>query len=521
MRLLRRAFDLLAIVLFFSQFFIDSSIENMVSSLMASSIFIIATSLILHPRNCDMGAAFSGSIVFLVITSASIAPMLGTLLEGHSLTYTLLSPVETFFHRFVFAVILLIAHFLVSMKMSRPILKSMAKLGVVLKTNISLPGKCLWAFGVLGLLSLLMRKLPLPIEIFNFLQGFRYLLWAPFLLLLPPFYKETKQADKWFLLLYYIIQVGIALAHNTRMAMIGPLALVGTGWLALLLLGYIRVNQKKLIKGLLIGICGLFALVILSDFSTAMLIERDKRKDRSIGDQFSATLTTFQDKKALDDYRKSSVQMTDGVSADDVWLENYILNQFLARFVPIKFDDNCFNRVNSLNESELKSLREISDQKVQAMLPDPVLDALDIQVDKAFVTSFSIGDIINYLSKDGLLGGFVTGSMPAHAFAMYGWYYPFVMIVIIWFIFTIMRGLMSQYFEGVLFSNFSVFGLLIIFETFTNLLVEGTPGLFGMLIRGIWQNAIIFYISLQAIRFFLGIKITKYIGGRRLIKSYA
>ncbi|WP_157741065.1 hypothetical protein [Mucilaginibacter xinganensis] len=471
------------------------------SNLLALGAFVTACLVVFSYRNVSVGSALSATVVFLMISANSLAPMIGTLLEGNPITETLTVPVTVFTHRLTFAVCLLFAHYLAASSSSLAIRVAISQISRRLKIKVLIPPESLWVVGAIGLFAILLKFFHPPVVVSKILDGFAYLMPAPFLLMLPPYYSKARiKKEKVRLILYYLLQVVFSLVYNTRMAMVLPIGIVASGWLLTLLTGQTIVNQKTIQTGIIRGIVGLFLIGQFADFSTAILIERAQRDNRSGMEQLSATFNRFLDKKALANYHDEQLELLKGVLAEQEWQENYVRNPFLARFIQVKFDDNCLYRIASFSQTELDILREVTIQKVMIQLPQPVLDLFAIDIDKKYISSFSIGDEIDALSS-GAEGGFKTGSIPSHAFALFYWAYPVVLVVLYYLIFSVYHGFFSPFkVRSMKGRQIPTLALLLGFTIYTNISLDGVDVLVGTLLRGIIQVILIYAIALWIIK---------------------
>ncbi|WP_170227734.1 hypothetical protein [Mucilaginibacter frigoritolerans] len=488
--------------MFFGQMLLDVSPANIISNLFALTAFISGCIIVFSYRNISIGAALSATVVFLMISANSIAPMVGTLLEGNPIIESLVVPVQTFEHRLIFAFCILFAHYLSCSESSLYIRKGVSSLSRKLKSKITLPSKSLWIIGLIGLFAILLKTLHPPIIVSKLLDGFAYLMMAPFLMLLPPYYNRffIKKQRIW-LFLFYLVQVVFSFVYNTRIAMVQPIGIVVAGWLLTVLSGQTIVTQKSIKTGLIRGVIGIAVIGQFSDLSTAILIERGARENRTSSEQFKATVDRFFDKRAIADYKDQQVELTKGVSAEQEWQENYVRNPFLARFIQIKFDDNCLYRVGLFNNGDFDKLRAFTFDRIMVQLPQPVLSLFSIKVDKIKVSSHSVGDEIDNLATGAEVGGFKTGSIPTNAFALFSWWYPLFLALNYYLIFSIYHGFFSPFYLKST-SNIKVptLALLLTFTIYFDISLDGVDALEGSLIRGIIQRVLIYAITLWILR---------------------
>jgi len=168
-----------------------------------------------------------------------------------------------------------------------------------------------------------------------------------------------------------------------------------------------------------------FALILLqgpvADMATSMVIVRSERNDLAATQLLEATMTTFQNKRALEERRRlNEVKNYD-------WDEYYVDNLFLARLSNLKFADESLDLALRQDASAKVMLRNLEWQNVLSVFPRPLIDALGLPVDKDLVKS-SGGDLMLFSTTGDFdaLRGFRTGSIFGSGYAMFGWLYPFV-----------------------------------------------------------------------------------------------
>ncbi len=499
--LIRKTLIAIAFFVFGCQMLFSVDIANILSNLFALIAFVLSCVIVFSYRNINIGAALSATVVFLIISANSLAPMVGTLIEGHPITETLTVPVETFAHRLIFALCLLFAHYLSRSQSSMYIRLAISQISKKLNTKTTLPAKSLWVIGAIGLAAILFKFIHLPVLIAKFFEGFTYLMPAPFLMLLHPYYnKQLIKKQRMWLILYYAIQIVFSFLFNSRMAMVLPVGIVGAGWILTVITGQTIVTKESLRKGIIAGIVGLILLGQFADLSTAILIERDARYSRTGSEQFTATVDRFFDKKAIAEYHDKLIELEKGTSAETDWQENYVRNPFLARFIQIKFDDNCFYRLKAFNANDFDALREVTIDRILVQLPQPALDLFSINIDKKQISNFSIGDKIDELASGAEVGGFKTGSIPTHAFALFSWWYPFVLIVLYYLIFSIYHGFFTPFKLRRMAHDIPTLALLLTFTIYIDVSLDGVDALMGSLIRGVIQRLLIYAIALWVVK---------------------
>lgn len=479
--------------------------KNALTTILAALPFAAAVLILFRRPSSCTGAALAGTIVFLMISGNSIAPLYGTILEGKPVSFSLANPVGVFLHRAVYGGALLVAYLIAASHWLSPIRNVFVQLGQMLGTSKLFSARSVWIIGFIGIGAGLLKFLPLPNLVIKILDGVGFINWAPYILLIPPYFSRRKSLmDYWPLGLLYLFQAGISAGTNSRMGFVGPIAAIGSAWLVCLISGHLIVDGRWIRKAIVGSIVGFFLMGQLVDFSTAMVIERESRGQRSLGSQASATLATFLDKEKLQQYRKYFRDVEEMKSG---WKENYVDNPILARFIQIKYDDNCLRRVKYYTKDDTEQLTMISRDKILALIPGPFLKPLGITIDKDFVNSFSTGDLMETLGGNKSLGKRLTGSIPIQVFAIFGWKYPLVIILIYMVIWIIITGVVSGKFA--FFKGLSTLGMILAFQVFTDISVDGVTNSVGFVLRGAWET-ILFYS--------LVVMLIKYVGEGRLLR---
>ncbi|MFC4233180.1 hypothetical protein ACFOW1_14865 [Parasediminibacterium paludis] len=501
LKLARRLFKNLAIACFLIQILLNFSYENVICNLLTVGIFILVTELVFEKKNKNIADALIATVIFLTVASNSIVPTLGTLLDGHTLVYSLNRPVETYFHRFIYGLLISFAFFVYRNRTKNSIKEIFSRISDRHKLNILLPKNLVWGLGLISLFLFFFKGiLPLPLELYKFLDGFGILLYSPFILILPIYKTDNRKLRNRTLLIYFAVMVILSFLTNSRQAIVNPVASVAAGWLILLITGDVILNSRLIQRGLIGGVVGLFLIGSFSDLSTAILIQRANRDNNTVEEKITATFNTFLDKKAIDEYLKEQSVSTSLVVNTNEWQENYMRNPFLIRFVQIKFDDNLFMRLGGYDDLAKNKLRQATYDKILATFPTPVLKLFGSTIDKDYVNSFSIADLMTVLSGDGFLGGFLTGSITAASYAIFGWNYVFVLFFIYLLLFYIYGGFASH---SLGYNNkeerISTLALVFCFSLFSNFSLDGITNLIPVILRGVWQSMLIYYLAIRLI----------------------
>jgi hypothetical protein len=236
--------------------------------------------------------------------------------------------------------------------------------------------------------------------------------------------RSSPSRGQYIVLALYVLAVFVlSLAWNSRTATFAGFASFLMVYLYGILIGQIYLKQLKLRHAiyLLFG----FALVSgpFADLSQSITIVRGIRADVSPLVLIQKTLETFNDKNTLAEYR----QTNDFVSSS--WDESYADNVFLARLCNLKFLDNGIDAAMGMTAAQRGQMRQAEWDRLISFVPQPVLHAFRINVDKAEVISTSGGDatLLTTTGAADAVGGMRTGSLLGSAFAVFGWIYPFLL----------------------------------------------------------------------------------------------
>jgi len=513
--LIRNALLMLSLALFGVQMFIELSWANILCNLLCLAAFGATCHVVFRPRSSRGGAAIIATAIFCSISANSLVPVVGTIMDGHPLVHSLSSPVLTFLHRGIFALILLAAYLVCTSRMARGPRGLLGQVFDALRIRDLLQPGTIWIIGGVGLALTVVRQHILPPDsvVTKFAEGFGFLNNFVFILLVPPYFAELRKRPRWILglLFFYGIQVGLGI--TSRMAIIAPVATVGAAWIVAVLAGQI-VLQKSTLKKLMVPAIALLVLFgQFQDLSTAMLLERPYRGSRDWMGNLVATWVRFLDKESLAAFEASKFDVpVIANSSVSLWREDYIRNPFLARFTSIKADDNLFFRSLTYGPASVGRIQEITWDKILAQIPGPVLSMINLNVDKAFVNSFSMGDLMDLLSGRGYLGGRKTGSIVAHSYVLFGWFYPACLFgcFLILFIVNQTLGAAARKYGGSI--NYSSFALFNAFPLFLSFSFDGFHSLASELFRGTLEMVILYAI----IRMVAGSFISPMLKGQRV-----
>lgn len=434
-------------------------------------------------------------------------PVLFTTLENKPVVYNLEMPEEVFLHIFLCLVVLLAAHVVYRYSRRLSLGRSVSLLS---RVGLFTPPTHLqvWIMGFIGMASSFYVYFTSPDigrEITGaaedkLLQGLVPFTYAPFLIMVSKLYGNDQKLHKGYLpllFLYAVALFAVSIARNSRGAFIfgltTPVFAYGIG----LLLG---IYKTKILTFRNVAVAAAIAWVLLgpfTDLGTAMLIVRGQRTDMSPAELISSTIETLDDKRAIETRKKEDLDM----SMDWDWDERYLDNLFTARFANIKFNDS-----NLITSSKVGMydpvMQEYSLDAFISILPEPVIQAFGMDVDKDVVLSMSFGDFMYVLSGGhGTPEGYRIGHVSGTGLATFGWWYLALLAVMAIPSFYLIDKLVKirPLDDGENTSAvISMCGILFLTHFYYFFMVESVVQLATYLIRG-WIQMIILYVIIYQI----------------------
>lgn len=428
-------------------------------------------------------------------------PVIFTLLEGKALIFNLNYPVSVFIHSFLAFLVLLSAFNLYKNHINF-IRKSLTTLLQKWKIyEIPTKGQ-FWIIGILGLASIVLQKVIFggfgeakhTSEFLSFLTGIQPYSYLPLLLMFPAVFSNRENYQKLkvppvLIIAYIAILVVLGIMANSRGLFMQGITIVGLVYFLGLIAGRLDFQILKA-RNVLIVFAGIWLITgPLSDLGTAMVSVRGIRGDIPPKLLMEETFHTYQDKEALRVYRK----LADNNVQD--WDERYFDNIFLSRFSNLKFSDASLHQAFQINNPD-GQMQEIVYDKYLSVFPQPLLNLLDVPLNKNFYTNASFGDFL-YMRNSGTgYGGHRTGNFLGMGLASFGWWYLGILFIGAVLLFNFIDSF-------VLYKNgsyqLSVIGLLSILFCFTYFGIstpsESVTSVFHYITRG-WIETVLLYILL-------------------------
>jgi hypothetical protein len=406
------------------QYFIDDSLVNIVCTIIAIVASMVTFLYVLSinrfrrtPISCVMILGFNVSAFSAAILIQTIAL--------RSLTYNLSSSLMTFSTLMETQLLIIIVHFVYTrshalnglrLSLTRYVFEPMRLLKA--PTNFQL-----WLFGFIGCVATIVSARTYTDAMDygdvsgKFLLGYVPFAVAPFFIPLRAYlFGRSKQSSGSWLSVsaYALLLIAVAMANNARATFSAGFLTLALAGLIAILSGNFKVTRKTIYSGVLFAAVAVPVFTTLSDLATAMVIARDQRSNVSSLELIEITLSNFQDKTLIEERRRRDAAILNGE-----YNENYVNNPIFARFVYTKFVDVNMTNALLLTDSQAQEVRRTAWARILALLPTPVIQYFNIDVDKTDLL-FSSGDIYSYIAKSIELGGFTTGSEIPDGLTIFG-----------------------------------------------------------------------------------------------------
>jgi len=454
-------------------------------------------------------------LIIAFVTTQLYLPLLFTTLEGKSLINNLELPEQVFFHTIAQLGILVLFHAFYRL-LSR--MSDRRSFSVLAKTGFFTPPTHLqlWAMGVIGIASTFYIYFTgtdtgweitgSPTE--KAIQALMPFAYAPFFIPFGELYGNYQKKSKrivLYLLLFAVALFATSMGRNSRGAFMFGFTSVGFGYMLGLLLGVYKTRFFTVRNVFFTAI--LFWLLVgpVADIGTAMVIVRDDRERLELtgGELLDRTLETYWDKDAIIARRLED----NNFAPEPDWDERYLDNIFIARFANIKYNDMSLVQYNKLRQYDPDMLNYSIDYLL-SQFPDPILKALDLDVDKETVLDLSFGDYI-YLAAggNGVAHGYRTGHFAGTGMATFGWWYLFILGVAMLPVFWLFdKFFMKKNSKNIsdqpdrIKYQFSFCGMLALTSIFQFLPPESVVNIGVFLFRGYLQLVILYFVVFHATR---------------------
>ncbi|MDI1299024.1 hypothetical protein [Methylotenera sp.] len=476
----------LTFVAFVAQLIIDFSTINIATSCIILTSSVSTLLYFRWSKAFDSHPLSSFAIIGFCLTSI-LGAMLAQSGAWTAVSKDLYQPIFTFSMLAMYQAIALLAHGFYRMVSSTSTKHGLLRSTFQAMGIYATPGVLnLWIIGLMGLFFVLLANIS-PVA-----RGLSFLAWAPFLI---PIYLQQMgpnycNAKKNYILLFmFTILVGlVAMAFNARAMMLSGIATVALLFFLIGLRSDKLVSSKMLFRMGILLVLGVTLSWPVSNMVTAMAIARADRGKVSGAEMVTKTLENFQKQDKIDSFRKEVLSRELQSSYD----EGYIKNPFVARFVITQFHDNAMYFASKVSDKGAEQVTSISGDFFWATLPQPILDALKIDVNKDKMY-FSMGDVLVNLAVGIPLGGQKTGSVFGQGWVMFGVFFSFIYFFMCLVLFIALDLFSIRTTVGKV--ELAVIGMLNVWPNFLfGITADSLHYLFIGVVRGVIQSVLLYSI---------------------------
>lgn len=437
-----------------------------------------------------------------------LLPLPATLLELKPLTYNMRNPYYTFsFLLFTQCILLLIHTFYVRLTRCRNVVReTLNKLGFFTPFSSQeiwflILGSFIWYVYIMVTRGLYTDDNMNVNSQFSVIEWAINLFFSKYYLILFIFYFHNFNNIKgkyglyhWLIILLAAAVFIIGIGTNMRTSAISVFA-NGVFCLVIYLIFYPelmrRIVQTKYV--ILASVAFLFFIGPFQRLSEAMVAVRYERSGKNAIELIEMTLFN----KKVPNYFES--QISEQQTQTLRWDERYLDSDFLNRFCSLKILDETLYHALRLNSDQRQEMRISLYAKIVDQLPGVIKGKLGIN-SSSVERGYSLSDLMHYLSteKRYYLGGIKIGSIPGLGLALWGYWFPLLLIPVYFIMFYLLDSFI--FVKGMkvvvpLFFFASVLDYVALFSDRHYYLYEAR-----FILRGFWETVVVYLITIHIIR---------------------
>ena len=500
-------YTVLLILIFIVQCSIRFTISNIISALICVITSWIA---ILYLKKIWKRGYFLSSIPILGgVVGTQFGPLFFQTLSLNSVDFNLRLPILTFLYTGIFLLTLIIGHFLYTNSIYTNRIKSTIqngynRLGLYEDMPIAV------AIGLTGLsFYSIYFKVTNDVQIGDaggkFLEIFMVFTVIPLAYFVQQIQNKKSSQTKNFIILgiYFILLVALGLFKNSR----GTFATFALSSI-IFIIYFFYTNRLIFTKKIFYITCiVIFPLILffklLTVVSGAIILARGERKDINGMEFLKISYEYFKDIYLgnIDEYGVN-VNVVENM---DSYNELYLYNDFLSRLIRVKFSDNILYYSSFLSINDYYKVNVFYIEKSIALLPQQILDIINLGYQKSNYLFYSYGDWIYSLSQGGGLGGFKVGSIVGSGINLFGIWFFIITIIISPYFFAFIDSLNknNKTQDGDSKNTvISVMGVLVFYKLFLLANSDSIMTLISFLLREFWQTLLIYILFLNSYKFF-------------------
>lgn len=487
------------------QLFIDNNFENIFSTFVCFISSVIGCVYIL--RAWREGYYLSTIILIGCLIGTQLGPLLFQTLYLTPVAFNLRLPYITFLNTAFFFASLIIGHFIYKN------LSFFKKLRLSFFNGFNAIGLFSPVSGFFVLILTMMSFISIYFGAVNDVEtgdaGNKILAIFSIFSMLPLAYfvqeiQNGSNKKNWvylFIFIYFILLIGLGILKNSR----GLFANFALSFLMVVsYFVYIKriLISKKVFFVILILIWPLIFLTkLLILISSAILLARDARSDIR---GFELLKYSF---NSLQDIFSGSIKEYDGNSDSAInfysYNELYLKNDFLARLVTIKFNDNVFFYSSQIDNNKYLVVNEFFINRLISIFPQPIISFFTNEFNKDDYV-YSYGDWIHYLAEGSALGGFKLGSITGSGINLFSYLFFLLIIIFSPFFYSFFDSLTKiNRSDGEFKTELTTISMLILYTLFLIPNSDSLMTLIGFFIRDFIQILCLYVIFLYFYKFLL------------------
>lgn len=498
LRIILLIFCILQCVFYFS---IDT-IVGCVVSLLAFEFFVRYVYKVNSIKNRPL--AFLAMVGLQFFTY--FAPIL-TFVEGHPLTYNMISPIETFLWQFLYFIITLIAF---NRSSGHTPVKCINKILNNIGYFSPLGNKTLWVLGFCGILG---RVYLLDNQygeettagggtIYIFVLPF---LVAPYCILFKQLFTNSdtsvSKLNRFLLVCYSIVIIGMGIASNSRNSIVTIIMTV------ILISFFYCIYHREDILGSIIKISfkKLFTFIIsiiligipLTNFAVAMVAVRYMRSDIGASELLKETIDLAMDSERMAQINAVINKVEDGksIKVTDLkseWSEDYISNVFFNRICNYQVADASIYHAKKAG-IPCDDMIDFSIISLKLIFPAPIVKILFGNIRKQDYEFSPMDKLYACSQKTTVFPSYIVGGDVGLGLAVFGYLFPIFQYLIYYMIFRYMDHLICWRKGRIVFPVLSLIGVYEFFYTFMvgSGIAPRLYGLFYSIPMGIFIKTII------------------------------
>lgn len=275
--------------------------------------------------------------------------------------------------------------------------------------------------------------------IFNVLIPLTYI---PYLVVNPALANPdsgSRRKTRWLpLVLYTLVVFAVSLVRNSRGFMLTGLVSLILAYIYRILNGDLPVPKISLKSVLVIILALIFVTGPVTNLAASMVIARKDRSEVSKLALIKETWSIYRSGVAVKAY---DIATSQGYQSGE-YNEAYYNNIFLNRLGNLKFDDLSMQAATGARLlGDIGYFRDVEYKKCLALLPEPIIKALHLDVNKNYITSGSSEDFLYEEATGYPVGGFKLGSLTVLLHATFGLIWPLILAVAAAFAFSLADSL--------------------------------------------------------------------------------